>query len=57
MFKDRIALVLGALAMTWAAPAIAQSPQGTAAGTLTRKAGDGQNVRFVGRRSDKVTDL
>ena len=37
MFKDRIALVLGALAMAWVSPAIAQSPQGTAAGTLTCK--------------------
>ena len=35
MFKNRIALVLGALAMAWVSPAIAQTPQGTAAGTLT----------------------
>ena len=35
MFKHRIALVLGALAMAWVSPAIAQAPQGTAAGTLT----------------------
>ena len=35
MFKHRIALLLGALAMAWVSPAIAQTPQGTAAGTLT----------------------
>ena len=35
MLKHRITLVLGALAMAWVSPAIAQAPQGTAAGTLT----------------------
>ena len=37
MLKHRITLVLGALAMAWVSPAIAQAPQGTAAGTLTCK--------------------
>ena len=35
MFKNRIALVLGALAIAWISPAAAQVPQGTAAGALT----------------------
>jgi hypothetical protein len=35
MFKNRIALVLGALAIAWVSPAAAQAPQGTAAGALT----------------------
>src|SRR5450631_4140771 len=35
MFKNRIALVLGTLAIAWVSPAAAQAPQGTAAGALT----------------------
>src|SRR5450631_3986682 len=35
MFKNRIALVLSALAIAWVSPAAAQAPQGTAAGVLT----------------------
>ena len=35
MFKHRFALILGALAIAGGSPAIAQTPQGTAAGTLT----------------------
>jgi hypothetical protein len=37
MFKHRIAPMLGVLAMAWFSPAIAQTAQGTAAGTLTCK--------------------
>jgi len=37
MFKFRIALALGVLAIAWIAPASAQTPQGTAAGVLSCK--------------------
>jgi hypothetical protein len=37
MFKHRIAMVLGALAIAWISPAAAQAPQGTAAGVLSCK--------------------
>jgi hypothetical protein len=37
MFKHRIAPMVGLLAIAWVSPAIAQTPQGTAAGTLTCK--------------------
>jgi hypothetical protein len=37
MFKHRIALVLGALAIAWVSPAVAQAPQGTSAGVLSCK--------------------
>ena len=37
MFKHRISLVLGALAIAWVSPAAAQAPQGTSAGVLSCK--------------------
>jgi len=37
MFRHHIAPVLGLLAMAWVTPAVAQAPQGTAAGVLNCK--------------------